>query len=43
MESDEMLDHLPRCRVRKVALEAEATLDRILTEEEIEEIRERFS
>jgi len=39
---DEMLDHLPRCRVRKAALEAEAALNRILTDEEIADIRQRF-
>jgi hypothetical protein len=43
MESNEMLDHLPRCRVRKAALEAEATSGRILTDEEIAALRERFS
>ena len=43
LDIDEMLDHMPQCRVRMAALDAEVTLGRILTDEEIEEIRERLS
>jgi len=41
LEIGEMLDHLPQCEVRTVALEAEATLGRILTADEIAALRER--
>ena len=43
MQSGEMTEHLHHCRVRRAALEAEAKMDRILTDEEIAAIRERFS
>jgi hypothetical protein len=42
MDIDAMLDHMSDCRVRMAALEAEATLGRILTDEEIAAIRERL-
>ena len=38
---EEMLGHfLEECRVRKIALEAEQKLGRVLTQEELDEMRD---
>jgi hypothetical protein len=42
-EIGEMLDHMPPCQVRTAAMEAEATLDRVLTAAEIAALREGLS
>jgi hypothetical protein len=42
MPSSVLLAHVDECPVRAAVLEAEARLGRVLTEEEIVEIRERF-
>jgi len=42
MPSSALLTHIGECPVRTAVLDAEARLGRVLTEEEIVDIRERF-
>ena len=42
MQGTDLGAHLQKCPVRQVVHDTEAKLNRLLTDEEIEEIKERF-
>jgi len=43
MDGHELAAHLDECVIREKVHETEARVDRVLTDQEIEEIRQRFS